>query len=593
MIPLVLQAAAGKRDHVSVFGTDYDTPDGTAVRDYIHIEDLGEAHILGLERATEPGRAPHLQPRQRHRLLGPPGDRGRARRHRPRDPGQGGGPPPGRPGRARGLLAADPRRAGLGPAQARDRDDDRGRLGVVPGARPQGLRRPDALARPFCLRASFIYASNASRTPLKSADSSRNARVCAFPPCFEPFSPTPPPGRSPRSTVLAILLPVGLGSSQAAFVAQSTNPNQVFSRRLELQHRRGHAHRPGHAAARHRDAQRGRHLRPRHQLRRLPDLARRREHVDDRLHRQAAALQLQLGTRPTVTDGLRDIRAVATDNAGYTKTATVTNRRVDNTAPTADHHRSGLAADRHRLGLRLRRRRRLRRGEHDAPVPPLRRRQLDRHLHRRRPRSSPARGTRRRSPTASTTCAPPPTDVAGNTGTSAVVTNRRLDNIAPTATMTAPAANLTGSVTLASTSADGANGTGVASVRYEYKLSSGSTWATACTGLTTPFSCSFDTAHGRRRPLRLPRRRDRRRRQDRHLGRGHLAPDRQHRPDGDDGRARRQPLRLGVARPRRPPTPAPASPRSSTSTSSPPARRGRTPARPRPRPTPARSTPPR
>jgi UDP-glucose 4-epimerase len=55
LIPLVLQAAAGKREHVSVFGTDYDTPDGTAVRDYIHIEDLGAAHILGLERATNPG----------------------------------------------------------------------------------------------------------------------------------------------------------------------------------------------------------------------------------------------------------------------------------------------------------------------------------------------------------------------------------------------------------------------------------------------------------------------------------------------------------------------------------------------------------
>jgi UDP-glucose 4-epimerase len=55
LIPLVLQAAAGKREHVSVLGTDYPTDDGTAVRDYIHIEDLGEAHILGLERATEPG----------------------------------------------------------------------------------------------------------------------------------------------------------------------------------------------------------------------------------------------------------------------------------------------------------------------------------------------------------------------------------------------------------------------------------------------------------------------------------------------------------------------------------------------------------
>ena len=55
LIPLVLQAASGSRDHVKVFGTDYPTPDGTAVRDYIHIEDLGDAHILGLERATNPG----------------------------------------------------------------------------------------------------------------------------------------------------------------------------------------------------------------------------------------------------------------------------------------------------------------------------------------------------------------------------------------------------------------------------------------------------------------------------------------------------------------------------------------------------------
>src|SRR5215208_6630575 len=55
LIPLVLQAAAGRREHVSVFGTDYPTPDGTAVRDYIHIEDLGGGHILGLERATNPG----------------------------------------------------------------------------------------------------------------------------------------------------------------------------------------------------------------------------------------------------------------------------------------------------------------------------------------------------------------------------------------------------------------------------------------------------------------------------------------------------------------------------------------------------------
>lgn len=49
IIPLVLQAALGERDHITVFGTDYDTPDGTCIRDYIHVEDLCEAHILAME----------------------------------------------------------------------------------------------------------------------------------------------------------------------------------------------------------------------------------------------------------------------------------------------------------------------------------------------------------------------------------------------------------------------------------------------------------------------------------------------------------------------------------------------------------------
>ncbi len=49
LIPLVLQAAAGKRAHVSIFGTDYDTPDGTCIRDYIHVTDLAQAHVLGLQ----------------------------------------------------------------------------------------------------------------------------------------------------------------------------------------------------------------------------------------------------------------------------------------------------------------------------------------------------------------------------------------------------------------------------------------------------------------------------------------------------------------------------------------------------------------
>ncbi len=49
LIPLVLQAASGRRPHISVFGRDYDTPDGTCIRDYIHIVDLCEAHWLALQ----------------------------------------------------------------------------------------------------------------------------------------------------------------------------------------------------------------------------------------------------------------------------------------------------------------------------------------------------------------------------------------------------------------------------------------------------------------------------------------------------------------------------------------------------------------
>jgi UDP-glucose 4-epimerase len=51
LIPLVLQVALGRRRSVSIFGEDYDTPDGTAIRDYIHVMDLADAHVLALEAA--------------------------------------------------------------------------------------------------------------------------------------------------------------------------------------------------------------------------------------------------------------------------------------------------------------------------------------------------------------------------------------------------------------------------------------------------------------------------------------------------------------------------------------------------------------
>ena len=49
MIPLILDAVDGKRDSLTIFGTDYNTPDGTCIRDYVHVCDLVEAHILGLK----------------------------------------------------------------------------------------------------------------------------------------------------------------------------------------------------------------------------------------------------------------------------------------------------------------------------------------------------------------------------------------------------------------------------------------------------------------------------------------------------------------------------------------------------------------
>ncbi|MBF4988561.1 UDP-glucose 4-epimerase GalE [Methylophilus sp. 14] len=55
LIPLILQAASGRRDNIQVFGRDYDTPDGTCIRDYIHIVDLCSAHLAALEYLTKGG----------------------------------------------------------------------------------------------------------------------------------------------------------------------------------------------------------------------------------------------------------------------------------------------------------------------------------------------------------------------------------------------------------------------------------------------------------------------------------------------------------------------------------------------------------
>ena len=59
LIPIVLQVALGQRETISIFGDDYPTPDGTCIRDYVHVDDLADAHLRALER-LEPGRGLRL-----------------------------------------------------------------------------------------------------------------------------------------------------------------------------------------------------------------------------------------------------------------------------------------------------------------------------------------------------------------------------------------------------------------------------------------------------------------------------------------------------------------------------------------------------
>jgi UDP-arabinose 4-epimerase len=57
LIPLILDAALGRRARIDIYGTDYPTPDGTAVRDYVHVQDLAEAHVLALRRLRAGGKS--------------------------------------------------------------------------------------------------------------------------------------------------------------------------------------------------------------------------------------------------------------------------------------------------------------------------------------------------------------------------------------------------------------------------------------------------------------------------------------------------------------------------------------------------------
>jgi UDP-glucose 4-epimerase len=57
LVPIILQTALGQRPHITIFGEDYDTPDGTCIRDYVHVEDLIEAHLLAAEYLKNGGKS--------------------------------------------------------------------------------------------------------------------------------------------------------------------------------------------------------------------------------------------------------------------------------------------------------------------------------------------------------------------------------------------------------------------------------------------------------------------------------------------------------------------------------------------------------
>ena len=114
LIPLVLRAAAGVSDHVKVFGTDYPTPDGTAVRDYIHVEDLGRRPRCWRSTPSSPAAHAIYNLGTGHGYSVKQVDRAARRVHRARDPRARGAAPPGRPAGAGGRRRPDPRSSSAG-----------------------------------------------------------------------------------------------------------------------------------------------------------------------------------------------------------------------------------------------------------------------------------------------------------------------------------------------------------------------------------------------------------------------------------------------------------------------------------------------
>ena len=137
LIPLVLQAASGRRDAITVFGRDYPTPDGTCVRDYVHVEDLCDAHLLGIASLEKRPSRRFLQSGKLSRVQRQRGYRGGAAGDRKADQGHGCGAAGWRSAGAGRGLRGDTARTWLAASKVGFGDHRRGCLAVGIAARPR------------------------------------------------------------------------------------------------------------------------------------------------------------------------------------------------------------------------------------------------------------------------------------------------------------------------------------------------------------------------------------------------------------------------------------------------------------------------
>ncbi len=145
LIPVILQAALGKREKVTVFGDDYPTPDGTCIRDYIHVDDLADAHIVAMEALT-PGAQLFLNLGIGRGLFGEGDHRYGPGRHGASVHRGGRAPSARRPARALRQSREDPPRARVAGEDHRRATDRRERLGLDERP-PRRLRSQEGLSR--------------------------------------------------------------------------------------------------------------------------------------------------------------------------------------------------------------------------------------------------------------------------------------------------------------------------------------------------------------------------------------------------------------------------------------------------------------